>query len=205
MEQRSGFFSVVDDLVIQRAKRGDGEAFEKVYSAFSDAVFTLARRLCASTEEAEDVLQETFLEVSRSLGRYRGRGALGAWVRRITVSKAIDARRRRRRKRRWLAEAGGSTPNPTDRTAADSVRVEWQRVDLERALDRLPREARMVVWLHDVEGFTHAEIAEVFERTVSFSKSQLARARVRLREELHGHGGFEDVSEEQGEVGVGRP
>lgn len=204
MKQMSGFYSVVDDLVVQKARRGDVNAFETVYTAFAGAVFTLARRLCASTEEAEDVSQETFLEVTRSLRKYRGQGGLGAWIRRITVSKVIDARRRRRRKHRWLSQSTESVSESIDPTASREAGSKWLRVDLERALERLPDEARMVVWLHDVEGLTHPEIAEFFDRSVSFSKSQLARARSRLREELRDHGGLDHAPEKRGEVGFGR-
>lgn len=204
MEQLTGFYSVVDDVVVERARRGDVDAFEVVYSAFADAVFNLARRLCASTEEAEDVLQETFLEVTRSLAGYRSCGALGSWVRRITVSKAIDARRRLRRKRRWLTEAAESVPESIDPRTSREAGSNWVRVDLERALDQLPDDARMVVWLHDVEGLTHPEIAELFDRSVGFSKSQLSRARSRLRHVLRDHGGLNHAAEERGEVDIGR-
>lgn len=191
----TGFFTEVDDLLLARARRGELDALESLYVAFSEPVFTLARRLCQSTEEAEEVLQETFLEVVRSIGRFRGDGAFGAWIRRVAVSKALTTLRKKRR---------GATVTAVDEEPAhDRLEVVpvtvleeyWKRVDLERALAKLPDAARAVVWLHDVEGLTHIEIAEAFGRTPSFSKSQLSRAHARLRTWLETAGGAENASE----------
>lgn len=151
---------------------GDPEAQEALYRAFETPVYNLARRICRTTEDAEDVLQETFLEVFRSIARYRGEGNLWGWVRTITASKALM--RLRRNKYRDTDELeDDATPLRRDDAAL--------RMDLEAALERLSETSRAVVWLHDVEGYTHEEIAAMMERTVSFSKSQLARAHARLR------------------------
>lgn len=190
-----GFFAEVDDLLLARARGGDLDALEGLYRVFSEPVFTLARRLCRSGEEAEEVLQETFLEVIRSIGRFRGEGAFGGWIRRVAVSKALTALRRKRR--------GGVAVGTADEDAHGQLEVlraagpedGWKKVDLERALARLPDDTRVVVWLHDVEGLTHLEIAEIFGRTPSFSKSRLSRAHARLRIWLGTAGGAEDASE----------
>jgi len=168
------------DAVVHRVLAGDPEAQESLYRAFEAPVYNLARRICRTAEDAEDVLQETFLEVYRSLSRFRGDGSLWGWVRTITASKALM--RLRRNKYRDTDELHDDvTPMRRDDAAL--------RMDLEAALQRLPETSRAVVWLHDVEGYTHEEIAGMMDRTVSFSKSQLARAHARLRrwlgEEAH--------------------
>jgi RNA polymerase sigma-70 factor (ECF subfamily) len=199
-----GFYAEIDDRLIAKARSGDVDAFEALYRVFSGPVYTLARRLCRSREEAEEVLQETFLEIARSLRAFRGDGAIGAWVRRISVSKALTLLRRRKSGAGEL-ETGVNDPDVlVGMVPVAEVDIGWQRVDLERALERLPDVTRAVVWLHDVEGFTHAEIAEVFGQSTSFSKSQLSRAHARLRSWLGRRGGIEDASESGRTAGAAR-
>ncbi len=123
------------------------------------------------------------MEMVRSIGRYRGEGAVGHWLRRIAARKALDRLRvLSGRDAEAPIEGDGDppdvlsmTPRPSDVPA---------RMDLEAALSRLPDVSRAVVWLHDVEGYTHDEIAELVGKTASFSNSQLARAHDRLRRYL---------------------
>lgn len=160
------------EAVLPRLRAGDPEAQEALYRAFEAPVYNLARRICRTTEDAEDVLQETFLEVFRSIGRYRAEGSLWGWVRTVASSKALM--RLRRNKYRDTDEL--------DEEAAPVRREDTAlRMDLEAAMERLAPVSRAVVWLHDVEGYTHEEIAAMMDRTVSFSKSQLARSHARLR------------------------
>ena len=189
----SGFAGIsVDDSVIRRARRGDAGAHESLYRALAPAVYTLALRLVKVPAVAEDMLQETFIEVMRSLPRYRGDASLATWVRRIAVSKCLMHLRSA-----WHRRAGelGDGDDPVDGGApvAESVGL---RLDLEAALARLPAESRVVVWLHDVEGYTHREIALAMQKTESYSKSQLSRAHRRLRGLLAG-----DAGEPRAEVG----
>src|SRR5688572_8404475 len=160
------------DAVLARARSGDAAALEALYRAFEAPVYNLARRICRTTEDAEDVLQETFFEVCRSIGRYREEGSLWAWIRTIAASKALM--RLRRNKYR-------DTDELHDEVVGGRREDRHLRMDLEAALERLPEVSRAVVWLHDVEGYTHDEIAGMMGRTPSFSKSQLARAHARLR------------------------
>jgi len=151
----------VPDILVARAKSGDLEALEALYRAFETPVYNLALRVLRVPEDAEDVLQETFLEVVRSIKQYRGEGHLWGWIRQIAASKAL------------MRVSPGAVP---------------AQIDLERAFERLSETSRAVVWLHDVEGYTHEEIAEQMGKTVSFSKSQLARAHARLRRMLDDEG-----------------
>lgn len=160
------------ESVVARAQAGDASAFEALYRAFHQPVYGLARRICRTTEDAEDVLQETFFEVCRSIAQYRGSGSLWGWVRTIAASKALMRLRREKYRE-------------TDDLEDDVLPMRREdvalRMDLEAAFERLSESARAVVWLHDVEGYTHEEIAGMMGKTASFSKSQLSRAHVRLR------------------------
>ena len=162
----------VPDILVARAKAGDEEALEALFRAFETPVYNLARRMLRNAEDAEDTLQETFLEVVRSIGSYRGDGSLWGWVRRIAASKALMRMRR---------EQVRSTEELLEETTGRLGPPAGLMVDLERAFELLSQTSRAVVWLHDVEGYTHEEIAEMMGKTVSFSKSQLARAHARLR------------------------
>ena len=142
------------DRVVARARAGDPDALEQLYRAFEAPVYNLARRICRTTEDAEDVLQETFFEVCRSIGRYREEGSLWGWVRTIAASKALM--RLRRNKYRETEELHDEV---TGRQREDTA----LRMDLEAALERLTETSRAVVWLHDVEGYTHEEIATMIE------------------------------------------
>jgi len=181
----------VPDILVARAQSGDLEALEALYRAFETPVYNLALRVLRRPEDAEDVLQETFLEVVRSIKQYRGEGHLWGWIRQIATSKALMRIRHDRVRETEefheesaagageaagvgvMAGSGGMSPGAVP-----------AQIDLERAFEQLSETSRAVVWLHDVEGYTHEEIAEQMGKTVSFSKSQLARAHVRLRRML---------------------
>ena len=160
------------EAVVSRARAGDTEALGELFRAFEVPVYNLARRICRTTEDAEDVLQETFFEVCRSIRSYREEGSLWGWIRTIAASKALM--RLRRNKYRETDELHEEVVG----RKRDDTHL---RMDLEAALERLPEVSRAVVWLHDVEGYTHDEIAGMMGKTPSFSKSQLARAHARLR------------------------
>jgi RNA polymerase sigma factor (sigma-70 family) len=166
--------------VVARARDGDRAAQGELFAAYGQAVYGLARRILARADLAEDVLQDTFVEVLRSLPSFREEAPLGMWIRRIAVNKCLMQLRSHWHRYRSPLEDEGPAPS------ADAWRAEGSSLantlDCERALDTLTPEARTVVWLHDVEGYTHVEIAKLMNATPSFSKSQLARAYVRLRE-----------------------
>lgn len=160
------------EALIAQARRGDPLALEALYRAYSGAVYNLARRICRTTQDAEDVLQETFFEVCRSIRNYRGDGSVWGWIRSVASSKALM---RLRSNKYRDADELDEVFTPA-KAASPGLRI-----DLETAMARLSDTARAVVWLHDVEGYTHEEIAAQMGKTVSFSKSQLARAHTRLR------------------------
>lgn len=169
----------VDDRTLERARGGDEAALEALFRALERPVLHLARHLVRQEQEAEEVLQETFLEVARSLGRYRGEAPLWAWVRKVAESKALMRIRstKRRSEEQWEED---------EQMAATHLHLVPERLDLEAALAQLAPASRAVLWLHDVEGHTHEEIAQLMGMTPSFSKSQLSRAHARLRVLLAG-------------------
>jgi RNA polymerase sigma factor (sigma-70 family) len=183
---RATQMTTVDDLLVARAKAGNEAALETLFRHFEAPIYTLARRLTGTPHDAEDVLQDTFLEVVRSIRRFRGDGPLEGWIRRVAASKAL-MKLRRQASRVFEEEL---SPELADAVAADRahgvapVATAPERLDLEAALARLPDTARVVIWLHDVEGYSHDEIAAMAGKTASFSKSQLARAHARLRKML---------------------
>jgi RNA polymerase sigma-70 factor (ECF subfamily) len=165
----SPIFVLVDEALLERVQAGDISALEALYRSYETVIFNLARRLCGSDADADDVLQDTFVEVSRSIGCYRGEGPLLGWVKRICASKALMRLRRNARfPEEELDEQGVGEPFRG-------------RLDVESALAHLSPATRAVLWLHDVEGYTHEEIASLLKKSVSFSKSQLSRGHARLR------------------------
>jgi RNA polymerase sigma factor (sigma-70 family) len=171
----------IDEAIVRRAARGDARAHEILYRAFSTAVYTVCLRFTKSPAHAEDLTQETFIEVMRSIANFRGDSAIAFWIRRIAVTKSLMFLRSA-----WTARSQAFADNWDDVTPGDNLSHGISRhpddaMDLDAALASLPDVARAVVWLHDVEGFTHKEIAAFMGKTESFSKSQLSRAYQRLK------------------------
>ncbi len=164
--------------VLARARLGDRAAHAELYAALAGPVFTLARRMLASRPLAEDVLQETFVEVLCKIETFRGDAEVGTWVKRIAINKCLMHVRSR-----WISLRGVASSEPVAELRAGALD---DQLALERALDAVPDAARAVVWLHDVEGYTHEEIGRMMGRTTSYSKSQLKRAHERLRVLLEG-------------------
>jgi RNA polymerase sigma factor (sigma-70 family) len=171
----------IDPSIVKRAARGDARAHEIIYRAFAAPVYSICLRFTRVPAQAEDLVQETFIEIMRSIAKFRGEAALGSWIRRIAVSKALMYLRSA-----WTARGQSLADDWHEVTPGDvashgvSSRPDVA-LDLDAALANLPPVSRSIVWLHDVEGFTHKEIAALMGRTESFSKSQLSRAYQRLR------------------------
>ena len=184
----------IDPAIVKRAARGDPKAHEIIYRAFASPVYSIGLRFTRVPAHAEDLLQETFIEVIRSLPKFRGDAPLGAWIRRVAVSKALMFLRSA-----WHSR-GQSLDDDWDDVTAGSGSSHGvsnhpdEALDLDQALGQLPAVSRAVVWLHDVEGFTHKEIAGLMGKTESFSKSQLSRAYQRLRPMLQADLGEDEVA-----------
>jgi RNA polymerase sigma factor (sigma-70 family) len=164
--------------------RTQTQAHEAIYRAYHKPVYSLIRRLIPRAAVADELFQEVFVEILRSIRAYSGGGSFSGWVRTIALNKCLMYLRSPwHRSLLWLDAEPDDAVTPTQLIdPASRPDAHGQaRSDLERALAVLPPVARAVVWLHDVEGYTHGEIAQLLKRTPSFSKSQLARAHARLR------------------------
>ena len=170
----SGFDIDISEITLAGARRGDLHACEKIYRKFHKQAFTVAVRICKCRELAQDVTQEAFITAFKRIGQYRGDSPFWGWLRRVIVNHAISALRKLPRHDAVELEDYMATSNGDQDGMGHCM-------DLEQALKQLSNEDRTVVWLHDVEGYKHREIAELFGKTESYSKTRLNRARARLR------------------------
>lgn len=187
----SAFDLPVADDTLADARAGARGAQERLYRQFETAVFSLARRMTGDPDAASDVMQDAFMKAFGRLHQYRGEAPFGLWLRSIAASEALMHLRRGR----YFTDLF-----TTDETVLLSVgREDVSNVDLEKALGLMPSVPRSVLWLYHVEGYTHAEIAAMCGKTVSFSKSQLSRAHQKLKTLLGGEraAGPESQTEDQ--------
>lgn len=177
--------------VIRRAKHGDEAAFEQIYRQHSGRVHALCFRMIGNREEAAELTQEAFLQLFRKLHTFRGASALSTWLHRLTVNVVLMSLRRKRPVAISLEgaqednESGGprfeiGSLDPVLKGAVD-------RLNLRRAIAQLPPGYKQVFILHDVYGYEHREIAAILRCSVGNTKSQVHKARMRLRELLQGH------------------
>lgn len=172
---RSGFGQILESVTLERARRGDMTAFAVIYQCYGVACYNLALRVLGEPAAAEDIVQEVFLKMFAGLRGFRGDAPFGAWLKRTTANATIDATRQRSRFRDDDVDALFATMPAQDADAES-------RSDAWTLLMRLPPRARAVVILHEVEGYTHKDLAELFGQTESYSKSVLARALKRLND-----------------------
>ncbi len=171
----------IDPGIVKRAARGDAKAHEIIYRAYSAPVYSVCLRFTRVPAQAEDLLQETFIEVIRSIANFRGEAPLGIWIRRVAVSKALMYLRSAWHKRGQSLDDDWEEVMTGSHVSHGNPAQPEQAIDLDSALGSLPAVSRTVVWLHDVEGYTHKEIAALLGKSESFSKSQLSRAYQKLR------------------------
>ena len=171
----------IDEGIVKRAARGDVRAHEIIYRAFSSPVYSMCLRFTRVPAHAEDLLQETFVEVIRSIPAFRGEAPLGSWIRRIAVTKSLMFLRSAWHKRGQSLDDDFEEVTEGNAASHGISSHPEHAIDLDAALANLSSVSRAVVWLHDVEGFTHKEIAGFMGKSESFSKSQLSRAYQRLR------------------------
>ena len=164
-----------------RCQVGDAGAFEELYRQHSGRLYNLAFRMTGSAEEAEDLLQEVFLHAHRKLGSFRGESSLGTWLYRLAMNRCLDYLRGRQAKMGRATDSLDADTAAEPAAPAPAVPTAINRVDLERAIARLPEGCRAVFLLHDVEGFDHGEVASILGISAGTSKSQVHKARVKLR------------------------
>lgn len=173
--------AIAEQEYVRRAAGGDAEAFESLYRAHIGRVYGLCLRMCGDPRQAEELAQDAFVRAWQKLDGFQGRSAFGTWMYRLTANVVLQHFRttRRRSGREFSLEEAPGLEHPETGRAAPG-----ERLDLDRAVTQLPEGARIVFVLHDVEGYKHAEIAEMTGSAVGTCKAQLHRARRLLREML---------------------
>ena len=173
-----------DRELARLAAEGDAAAFEEIHRRYRQLVYAVVLRMTGNTADAEDLTQESFLSVLRTIGSFRGEAAFATWLYRLAVNQ-VKMHFRRRRSRPEDQTSDGEIPERRSGAARrfDSSPVA-DRIAIESAVRRLPPGYRAAFVLHDVEGYEHGEIARVLGCNAGTSKSQLHRARAKLREML---------------------
>ena len=179
---------ITEAEAIARAKDGDAECFEMLYGMHKRRVYSLTLRMTGNVAEAEDLTQEAFLQLYRKIGTFRGESAFSTWLHRLSVNVVLMHLRKKGLPEVSLEETmepqqedgPRKDVGTRDMVLAGSV----DRVNLERAIESLPPGYRIIFVLHDVEGYEHNEIAEMMGCSIGNSKSQLHKARMKLRDLL---------------------
>ena len=172
---------------IARAQQGDEAAFEALFNAHKRRVYSLCLRMTGNTAEAEDLTQEAFLQLFRKISTFRGESAFTTWLHRLVVNVVLMHLRKKGLQLVSLDEVDSSQEEPVKRDyGGDDQRLigSIDRLSLDRAIAALPRGYRTVFVLHDMEGYEHNEIAQLMDCSTGNSKSQLHKARLKLREHL---------------------
>lgn len=170
----------------QRCRQGDAGAFEELYRTHAGRLYNLVFRMAGATDEAEDLLQEVFLHAHRKLGSFRGESSLGTWLYRLAVNHCLDFLRGRQAKMARATDSLDEEGAVELSAASPIVPTAISRLDLERAIARLPPGCRAAFVLHDIEGFEHREVAGMLGVSEGTSKSQVHKARMKLRASLRG-------------------
>jgi RNA polymerase sigma-70 factor (ECF subfamily) len=176
--------------VIQRVREGDRTVFEYLYRSHSRRVYAVCLRMVADPTQAEDLTQEAFLLLFRKIHTFRGESAFSTWLHRLAVNLVLM----HLRKKSPPIVSIEATPDPDDESASPGIDIgapdlllegSIDRINLARCIAQLPVGYRTMFVLHDIQGYEHQEIAKILGRSVGDSKSQLHKARARLRELLH--------------------
>jgi RNA polymerase sigma-70 factor, ECF subfamily len=170
-----------------RAQRGEEEAFAALFELHRRRVYSLCLRMTGDTAEAEDLAQEAFLQLFRKIGTFRGESAFSTWLHRLVVNVVLMHLRKKGLQKVSLDEVDTSQEEPVKREYGDDDRRllgSVERIALTNAINELPPGYRAIFVLHDVEGYEHNEIAQIMNCSVGNSKSQLHKARLKLREVL---------------------
>ncbi|HEY3403719.1 MAG TPA: RNA polymerase sigma factor [Ohtaekwangia sp.] len=170
----------IHNELISRCKTGDREAHYKLYKLYSKAMYNVGYRITGNQDDAEDVLQESFISAFRNLDNYRGDATFGAWLKRIVVNKAINVLNKKKHESLPEDDRFDVAEEEAPAEYGDGLTVERVR----RAISLLPDGYRSVLSLYLLEGYDHQEIAEIMNISESTSKSQLNRAKTKLREFL---------------------
>ena len=173
--------------LIERAKQGDAQAFQALYDKHKRRVYSLCLRMTANTAEAEDLTQEAFLQLYRKIATFRGESAFSTWLHRLSVNVVLMQLRKKSLPVVSLEESTqGEEDTPKKDFGAEDLALAGSidRLQLQKAVDDLPPGYRTIFVLHDIEGYEHNEIATLVGCSIGNSKSQLHKARMKLRDLL---------------------
>ena len=173
-----------DFALAQRAARGDIEAFEELFRLHRRLVYGLCLRMTQDVAEAEDVTQEVFVLLFRKIGGFRGEANFTTWLHRLTVNQVLMRFRKNKSRREDALEDEELQPHESVRTISPRASQLIDRITLESAISKLTPGYRAAFILHDVEGYEHEEVARILGCAVGTSKSQLHKARTKLRKIL---------------------
>lgn len=178
---------VDEQKLLQRAGKGDAQAFNALMSQQEGRMYAVALRMCGNHEDAQDCMQEAMLRIFRAISSFKGQSTFSTWVYRITMNTCLDElRRAKRRKATSLderLEAGWSPVDTGDSPERHALRSEQRRA-IDRAIRLLPEDMRSAIVLRDIQGMSYEEIAEILSANVGTIKSRISRGRSRLREIL---------------------
>ncbi len=176
----TGDVKSADLELIGRIRAGDGTAFETLYRQHATRLYNLASRMIGANGEADDLLQDIFLLAYRKIGSFRGESSLGTWLYRLAMNHCLDVLRNRQTRMGQQTDSLDE-PDATPVTSPVPVLSAVSRIDLERAIAALPPACRAAFLLHDVEGFGHQEVGAMLGVSEGTSKSQVHKARLRIR------------------------
>lgn len=172
----------ISDLTLaQKSAAGNMEAFEELYLRHSRRVYSLCLRMTANVEKAEDLAQDVFVHLFRKIGSFRGQSAFTTWLHRVTVNQVLMHFRKRSVKTELTTEDGETPVQIVRGTADPNAMPIVDRIALDKAIAALPPGYKSVFMLHDIEGHEHTEVAKILGCSVGTSKSQLHKARMKLR------------------------
>jgi RNA polymerase sigma-70 factor (ECF subfamily) len=186
-DQSAASKAASESQLIARAQRGEEEAFAELFESHKRRVYSLCLRMTGDAAEAEDLTQEAFLQLFRKISTFRGESAFSTWLHRLVVNVVLMHLRKKGLQEISLDETDNSQEEPVKREYGDDDRRllgSVERIALKNAIDELPPGYRAIFVLHDVEGYEHNEIAEIMNCSIGNSKSQLHKARLKLREAL---------------------
>jgi RNA polymerase sigma-70 factor, ECF subfamily len=171
-----------DFELAKAAAAGDGSAFEELYRRHYRRVYALTLRMMGNPTEAEDMTQEVFLQLFNKIGMFRGESQFTTWLHRMTVNQVLMHFRKKSTRSELLTDEGETPVQIVKGTENPGAMPVIDRISLERALGQLPTGYRTVFVLHDIEGYEHYEIADMLGIAEGTSKSQLHKARLKLRQ-----------------------
>lgn len=162
------------------AAEGDHRAFERLYRRYLSRIYSLCTRLSGNPTNGEELTEEVFVSAWEKLPQFSGESAFATWLHRLATNVVLDRRKVDETAAATVEQGGSATERWNDASTSPDV----ERLDLGQAIARLPAGARRILVLHDVEGYKHEEIAEIFGITAGASKAKLRRARVLLKDAL---------------------